>query len=181
MKENTSEEVSGIIFVGLNRLHVTLRPEFLILDCVSYVRAMLVSQEDALADLEAKHCNEFAKTVYFLRRTTSELRKWLDMRKEVPLSIPAFARRLRLRNHQINAASLSHYARILLSVSLTAEDTDVPQFIFYANRAQPILYVTRKLRFLAAHTGADILGIMESDEAMALRVKLATSDYILKQ
>ncbi len=171
------QEVTGIIISGLNRIHVTIQPELLILDVESYIKDLLVTQEDALTKIASESDEKFAGTVCLLRRCTGELREWLDTRKSAITSIPPLKRRMQMKNYKVHRSNVCNYARVLLAVTLLADDTDIPMFVFYANLWKPTLYVVRELRFIAAHTGSQVLGIVESEMELARRVELATTDW----
>ncbi len=180
MKKNTGY-VSGIIVTGENRIKIQTRVEFLILDCASYARELLISQEDRIAELQDSNEEIHRRTALFLRRTTNELRHWLTTRRGSTPSIRPLARRIELQNYQVSARDLRAYLALVLSLSRGADAEDVPKFVFHADLPSPVLFVTRPLRLLAAHCGLDTLGVVESEEELAARVELATADWSLRQ
>ena len=180
MKKNT-RHVSGIIVTGENRIHIRTRPEFLIFDVRSYARELLVSQEDAIARLEHSDSQAHRTTREFLRQCATEIKLWLDTPRGASPTVQSLARRLRLEHGQVQISQLQAYLALVLSLSRVADAAAVPEFILHADKPSPVIFVNRRHRLLAAHTGQMILGVVESDEELADRVELATSAWSMRQ
>jgi len=158
--DSPTAALSGIILWRGRPHGLTVDPAVLILDMDAYADSMAAHLDSQAQACENDPIDGDPQTTRVFRDWARAFRQWRRDHDNAVFTSPTLTRRVSLTPLQVRRADLGDYLAQILALSQGVPPVEGnPQFLFAADETIPVLYGTRRLGMVVAHTGPDVRGV----------------------